>query len=65
MTATAQATKAEYQRQYRQRNRERLNEYRKAWNKANPEKVKQYQENYWNKKAIANACKKEGVDRDE
>ena len=25
--------------------------YKRAWNKANPEKVKQYQANYWNKKA--------------
>lgn len=25
--------------------------YKRAWNKANPERVKAYQENYWNKKA--------------
>lgn len=25
--------------------------YKRAWNRANPERVKQYNENYWNKKA--------------
>jgi len=25
--------------------------YKRAWNKANPEKVKAYQANYWQKKA--------------
>ena len=25
--------------------------YKRAWNRANPEKVKAYQANYWNKKA--------------
>lgn len=29
-------------------------EYKRAWNRNNPEKVKQYQENYWNKKAEQN-----------
>ena len=27
------------------------NAYKRAWNKANPEKVRQYQDNYWKKKA--------------
>lgn len=25
--------------------------YKRAWNKRNPDKVKDYQERYWNKKA--------------
>lgn len=25
--------------------------YKRAWNKANPDKVRQYNEKYWNKKA--------------
>lgn len=32
--------------------------YKRAWNKANPERVKQYQENYWNKRAEAEAPEK-------
>ena len=28
-------------------------EYKRAWNKRNPDKVRQYQENYWNRKAEA------------
>ena len=31
--------------------RKAYNEYMKEWRKANKEKVKAYQENYWNKKA--------------
>ena len=25
--------------------------YKRAWNRANPDKVRKYQENYWNKRA--------------
>lgn len=31
--------------------RQARREYKRAWNRANPEKVKQYQEKYWSKKA--------------
>ena len=30
--------------------------YKRAWNKANPERVRQYNENYWNKKAEQQAA---------
>ncbi len=40
-----------YMRRYRQENREKIAEQRKAWRSANPDKVKQYTEKYWNKRA--------------
>lgn len=30
--------------------------YKRAWNKANPEKVRQHQETYWTKKAAQDAA---------
>lgn len=41
----------EYMREYREKNREKLNAQRRVWAKNNPEKVVEYQERYWNKKA--------------
>ena len=41
-------------REYRQRNKERLNEYRKEWAKRNPGKVKMYAEKQWEKRAKQN-----------
>jgi len=52
MTDEGKIKKAEYARQYREKNRERLNQYRREWNKKNKDKVKAYQENYWDKKAV-------------
>lgn len=51
MTETAKKARAEYQKAYREKNRERLNKYRRNWNKENPDKIQKYQETYWNKKA--------------
>lgn len=51
MDHAARAARAEYGRNYRKKNRERLNAYQRDWNKRNPEKVKLYQERYWAKKA--------------
>lgn len=53
MDATAKQARAEYQREYRAKNRERLNSYRRQWNKDNPDKVRKYQADYWNRKAEA------------
>lgn len=30
------------------------NAYKREWNRRNPEKVKQYQSNYWSRKAAQN-----------
>lgn len=51
MTAEAAEAKRNYMREYRKRNRIRLNEYRKKWAKENPEKVKAYMERQWERKA--------------
>lgn len=53
MNSTAKEAKAQYAKEYRRKNRERLNEYRKQWAQDNPEKVKKYQETYWTKKGAA------------
>ena len=39
------------QKELLQKAREMRNAYYREWRKRNPEKVKQYQENYWLKKA--------------
>lgn len=51
MTDKAIEIKREYARQYRAKNREKLNEYSRNWRKENPDKVKGYHEAYWEKKA--------------
>lgn len=51
MVEEARKARAAYAREYREKNRERLNDYRRRWNMKNPDKVKRYQETYWKKKA--------------
>lgn len=51
MKEEAKKARAEYAKKYREKNKDRLNAYRRNWNKENPDKVKQYQETYWGKKA--------------
>ena len=41
--------------------KEARREYKRAWNKANPDKVKQYRDNYWNKRAEQAAGAREGI----
>lgn len=53
MTENAKKARAEYMRQYRAANKEKINEQERARRKANPERYKEYRENYWNKKAAA------------
>lgn len=43
--------KREYQRRWREKNKDHINSYMKEWVKNNPDKVQQYQENYWERKA--------------
>lgn len=51
LSAQAQETRREYKRQYRIRNREKVNLQQRMWRKKNPDKVKEYQAQYWERKA--------------
>lgn len=53
MTMSKEALEArkEYMRNYRKKNREHINKTFNEWKKSNPEKVKQYEANYWEKVA--------------
>ena len=42
-----------YMREYRAKNRERINERNRAIRAADPERYKKYQESYWQRKAEA------------
>lgn len=53
MTEDAKQARREYQREYKRRNAERINAYNRAWRKANPDKTRKYNANYWSKKAAA------------
>ena len=50
-TMEAQEAKKIYRRQYRSKNRDRINAQQRAWNARNPDKIKEYQRKYWEKKA--------------
>lgn len=43
--------KRKYQREYYQKNREKIQEAQKKWRKENPEKVAETNRRYWSKKA--------------
>lgn len=43
--------RSEYFKQYREKNRERINQKRNEWVRSNPEKHALYQMRYWMKKA--------------
>lgn len=47
LTLQAQEAKREYKRQYRVRNREKINRQQREWRASNTEKVRQYQKRYW------------------
>ena len=51
MTEAALKARKAYMREWKAKNREKLQDYQKKWRKENPEKVKQYNETYWAKKA--------------
>lgn len=55
MTEEARKKYNAYMREYRQKNRERINEQNRALRAANPERYKGYQERYWQRKAEAGA----------
>lgn len=47
MSEEAKQAQREYVKQWRKRNRERVNAYQRDWNRRNPEKRKQYNAAYW------------------
>lgn len=49
--AAAEARR-EYGREYRKRNKEKLDEYQRQWRKDHPDKVKEYAENYWTNRVL-------------
>lgn len=54
MTQEAREARAAYMKEYRKRNKDRLNAYARQWRKENPEKVASYTEKQWEKKAREN-----------
>jgi hypothetical protein len=53
MNQDAAAARREYARKYREQNRDRMNEMHKKWRDKpeNKEKIKLYNDRYWEKKA--------------
>lgn len=51
ITDEAKRKRAEYQKAYREKNRDRIRIKNREWHQANPDKNKEYQERYWNKQA--------------
>lgn len=51
MTDAATEARRQYQKEYKRKNADKINEYQRKWRKANPEKVKAYEAKYWSKKA--------------
>lgn len=50
LTEKAKELRKDYLKKYRKEHREQINAYHRKWNKENPDKIKQYRENYWEKK---------------
>ncbi len=51
LTVQAQEARRDYKRQYRLKNREKINRQQREWRVGNPDRVKQYQRKYWEKVA--------------
>ena len=51
MTNEARELRRVYKREYRRRNRDKVNQQQREWRTRNPEKVKEYQKKYWERKA--------------
>lgn len=54
MTQEARDARAAYMREYRKRNKDKLNAYARQWRRSNPEKVASYTEKQWEKRARTN-----------
>lgn len=53
MTPEALEAKQNYDREYRKKNRQKLNRQQREWRARNPDKVEEYKQRYWGKKAKA------------
>lgn len=51
MTMEAAEERRSYKRQYRSRNRDKINAQQRSWSARNRDKIKEYQQRYWEKKA--------------
>ena len=51
MAEEAMGERREYMREYRSRNRDRINTNRREWNAKNPEKRREHTQRYWAKRA--------------
>ena len=48
----AKKLKSEYQREWRKKNRDHINQYQREWFAKNPDKSKLYHWRYWERKAV-------------
>ena len=53
MNEEAKKKKAEYMREYRAKNREKVNSAQREYYKKNKDKIREYQRRYWEKKTAA------------
>lgn len=51
MTEEARAARRAYQREWRRKNRDKVNSYRRKWRQANPDKIRQQEERHWQRVA--------------
>lgn len=51
LTLQAQEARRDYKRQYRAKNREKINRQQREWRADNGDKVRQYNKRYWERKA--------------
>lgn len=51
MTLEAREARRNYKKQYRSKNRDRINAQQRAWNARNRDKLREYQQRYWEKRA--------------
>ena len=51
VTEAARQARNKYQREYREKNLERIRAYRREWARKNPEKIKEYRARYWESRA--------------
>ncbi len=59
MTGEALEAKKAYDREYRKRNRQRINQQQREWRARNPDMVRAQNERYWQRKA--ESMKKAGI----
>ena len=52
LSVEAAEARRSYQREYRRINREKINNQRKNWRAKNRDKVQQYNQDYWERKAV-------------